>query len=101
VYRYVGAPLRALARWPWGRALIHATLLPAYFLVHLAKSRGTRTWVGAKSFFYDYFLTPRASFHSRREVFEWAAAAGCNVVHYDRVGTGNCHVFVVIKRPAA
>jgi SAM-dependent methyltransferase len=101
LYRYLGAPLRLAARWSCGRTLIHATLLPAYYLVHLAKSRGKRTWAGAKSFFYDYFLTPRATFHSKREVLEWAAAAGCDVAHYDRVSLGNCHVFVVIKRPSA
>ena len=62
--RTSGVPIRWLENRPWGRRLVHATLLPVYYLVHLVKSRGKRTWRGARHFFYDYIITPRASFHT-------------------------------------
>jgi SAM-dependent methyltransferase len=99
-YTYVGAPIRWLEKRGWGRALVRATLLPIYYVVHLVKSRGKRTWRGAGHFFYDYFMTPRASFHSREEVEAWGRAAGSSLVDYDP-DVGNVHAFVFRKGDTA
>jgi hypothetical protein len=48
----------ATIRGPAAQVLVDSTLPPIYYLVHLVKSRGRRTWHGAKSFFYDYIITP-------------------------------------------
>jgi SAM-dependent methyltransferase len=56
--------------------------------------RGRKEPAFIDSLFADYFLTPRASFHSRSEVEKWAAAAGLQRVAYDRFPSGNCHLFV-------
>jgi len=100
LYTYVGAPIRWLDERDWGRALIRASLLPIYYAVHLIKSRGKRTWRGAEHFFYDYFMTPRASFHSREEVEAWGRAGGMSLVDYDP-DVGNVHAFVFRKGSAA
>ena len=50
LYTYLGVPIRWLEKRPWGRLLIHAALLPIYYLVHLVKSGGKRTWRGARHF---------------------------------------------------
>lgn len=96
VYTHVGRPVRWLERRAWGKALIHCTLLPVYYAVHLVKSRGKRTWAGARNFFYDYIITPRASFHTREEIEDWGSRAGLELMAYDP-NIGNVHAFTFRK----
>ncbi|KAA6183952.1 class I SAM-dependent methyltransferase [Thiohalocapsa marina] len=95
-YTYLGIPIRWLERRRWGRWLIHATLLPIYYLVHLIKSRGRRTWKGARHFFYDYIITPRASFHTREDVEQWGRQNRLRLAQYV-AKVGNTHVFFFEK----
>ncbi|HTQ98633.1 MAG TPA: class I SAM-dependent methyltransferase [Candidatus Acidoferrum sp.] len=97
VYTYIGAPVRWLEQRGWGKALIYATLLPLYYGVHLVKSRGKRTWQGAKNFFYDYIITPQATFHTREEIETWGARHGLALLDYDE-HVGNVHAFVFRKQ---
>ncbi len=96
LYTYVGKPVRWLEKSRWGRALIKGTLIPLYYLVHLAKSRGKRTWRGAKNFFYDYIITPQATFHTREEVEAWGSRLGLQLLTYEE-HVGNVHAFVFRK----
>lgn len=95
-YTFVGGPIRLLAAGPIGRGVLHATLIPVYWAVHLVKSKGKRTWQGAVNFFYDYFITPRATFHTFEEVCEWGREERLDLVGYDR-SLGNVHVFIFKK----
>jgi len=97
IYTYAGPPIRWLERSAPGRALLNLTLIPIYYLAHLLKSRGNRTWEGAKNFFYDYIITPQATFHSRDEVEEWGKPLCLDLLAYDPT-LGNVHVFVFRKR---
>jgi ubiquinone/menaquinone biosynthesis C-methylase UbiE len=96
VYTYLGQPIRWLERSVAGRAALSVTLIPLYYLVHLAKSRGKRTWKGAKNFFYDYIITPQASFFTREEVTRWGCRIGLDLIKYDP-SLGNVHVFIFRK----
>lgn len=96
VYTYIGRPIRWLERRTWGKALIYVTLLPLYYAAHLVKSRGKRTWRGAKNFFYDYIITPQATFHTRDEIEEWGRDNGLELLEYDE-DVGNVHAFVLRK----
>jgi ubiquinone/menaquinone biosynthesis C-methylase UbiE len=98
VYTYIGRPIRWLEKRAWGKALIYATLLPIYYAVHFVKSRGKRTWRGVKNFFYDYIITPQASFHTSEEVLEWGRMNSLELMEYEE-DVGNVHVFVFVKRP--
>lgn len=95
IYTYAGI-LRRIERAWLGRVLIMTTLFPIYYLIHLLKSRGQRTVRGARNFFYDYIMTPQASFHTREEIAGWGADAGLKLVAYDP-SMGNVHVFVFRK----
>jgi SAM-dependent methyltransferase len=97
LYTYLGRPVRWLEQRPWGRALVNSTLLPVYYLVHLVKSRGRRTWTGAKGFFYDYIITPTATFHTHDEIQNWAAANTLELLEYDP-DVGNVHAFFLRKK---
>jgi ubiquinone/menaquinone biosynthesis C-methylase UbiE len=96
VYTFFGRPVRRLETSRFGRQLIHATLIPLYYAVHLIKSGGKRTWRGARNFFYDYLITPQASFHTREDIERWAAMCGLDILGYDP-SLGNVHVFILRK----
>ena len=98
IYTYIGKPTRWLEKKIWGKALIYCTLLPLYFAVHLAKSRGKRTWHGAKSFFYDYIITPQATFHTYEQILEWGLSNNLELIEYEK-NIGNVHAFVFRKNP--
>ena len=95
-YTHLGRPIRWLEKRAWGKAVICATLLPIYYAVHLVKSRGKRTWYGAKNLFYDYVITPQATFHTREEITEWGRNNGLELIEYDE-NVGNVHAFVFSK----
>jgi len=96
VYTYLGQPIRWLEKRAWGKALIYSTMLPVYYGVHLVKSRGKRTWHGAKSFFYDYIITPQATFHTYEQIVEWGLNNSLELLEYDE-NVGNVHAFVFRK----
>jgi ubiquinone/menaquinone biosynthesis C-methylase UbiE len=96
IYSYAGPPIRWLAKSAVGRIALSLTLIPIYYLAHLVKSCGKRTWEGATNYFYDYIVTPRATFHTREEVTRWGAETGLNLAKYDP-SPGNVHVFVFRK----
>jgi ubiquinone/menaquinone biosynthesis C-methylase UbiE len=96
LYTWLGRPVRWLAARSLGKALVHATLLPVYHLVHLVKSRGTRSWKGSRNFFYDYILTPQATFHTREEIVDWGTELGLQLLDYDE-HVGNVHAFIFRK----
>lgn len=99
IYTYAGPLIRQIERSVQGRILLGITVIPVYYIAHLVKSKGQRTWAGAKRFFYDYIITPRATFHTREEVEAWGAKEGLELTVYDPL-LGNVHVFVFRKRAA-
>jgi ubiquinone/menaquinone biosynthesis C-methylase UbiE len=96
VYTFLGRPVRWLEKFWLGRRLVYGTLLPLYYVAHLLKTRGRRTWRGARNFFYDYIITPQASFHTREEIVAWARSEGLTLVACDP-SLGNVQVFVFRK----
>lgn len=95
-YTYLGRPIRWLEKRILGKTLVLGTLLPIYYAAHLVKSRGKRTWHGAKNLFYDYIITPQATFHTREEIEEWGRENGLELIEYDE-NVGNVHAFVFTK----
>ena len=96
VYTFIGSPIRWLEKRAFGRMLIFGTMVPLYWIAHLVKSGGKRTWHGAVNFFYDYIITPRASFHTYEEILSWATEEGLELIEYDP-SLGNVHVFIFRK----
>jgi len=96
LYTFVGPPIRWLSQSAVGRIILSLTLIPIYYLAHLAKSRGKRTWEGATNYFYDYFVTPHATFYTREQIAAWGEELGLDLVEYDP-SPGNVHAFVFWK----
>ncbi len=98
LYRFPGAAVRTLVKHRVGKTLVHATLLPLYYLVHLVKSRGKRSWSGAKNLFYDYFVTPLVEFISQDELGQWSKKCGVEIVDYHPNPALNVHSFLISKQ---
>jgi ubiquinone/menaquinone biosynthesis C-methylase UbiE len=98
IYTYPGSVVRWLERYAAGRVLVLATIFPVYLLAHFLKAHGNKTLRGARNFFYDYLITPRASFHKREEIESWASDVGLVLADYDP-SLGNVQAFV-FRKPA-
>jgi ubiquinone/menaquinone biosynthesis C-methylase UbiE len=94
LYRFPGAVIRTLVKHGTGKLLVDATLLPIYYSAHLVKSRGKRSWHGAKNLFYDYFVTPTVEFLSRHELQQWSEKCGMEIVDYNPNPGLNVHSFI-------
>ena len=97
LYRRPGSAIRRLLHRPLGRFLVHASMLPAYYFVHVLKSKGRITWRGAKNLFYDYFATPRVAFLSKRDVENWCGRCRVHITGYDANPRLDVHSFLLQK----
>jgi len=101
LYKFPGSLIRRGLRRRWAQPLVTAFARLPYFLVHFVRSKGRRTWAGARNLFYDYFVTPRVAFLPRAVVEEWCAKLGLRVALYDDNRRGNVHSFCLVKDDAA
>jgi SAM-dependent methyltransferase len=97
LYKYPGALIRRGLRHRWTSPLVAVFAQVPYFLVHFFRSRGRRTWAGARNLFYDYFVTPHVAFLPRGVVEQWCAKSGARVVLYDANRGANVHSFCLVK----
>lgn len=97
LYRQPGSFIRRLLQNPVGRLLVHATLLPVYYFVHVLRSKGRITRRGAKNLFYDYFVTPRVAFLSKSEIETWCRRCGVSIAEYQANPRLNVHSFLLQK----
>lgn len=98
LYKYPGALIRGGLRHATSKPLIVLFAQVPYFLVHFVRSRGKRTWAGARNLFYDYFVSPRVEFLSRSTLESWAADRGAEILRYDENRGLNVHSFLVQKK---
>ncbi len=97
MYKYPGAVIRHGLLHSWSKPLVVVFAMLPYYLVHFARSRGRRTWAGARNLFYDYFVTPKVDFLSRSVIEDWCSRAGLRVSSYDENRGGNVHSFRLLK----
>ena len=98
LYRYPGRLIRWALRYPAGRLLVHILLLFLYYLVHLAKSKGKRTWGGAQNLFYDYFASPRVNFLSLQIIQDWCENLELRILSFCSNSSQNVHSFLLQKQ---
>jgi SAM-dependent methyltransferase len=99
LYRFPGGFIRWALHRAWSRPLVTVLFQVPYFLVHFVRSKGKRTWPGARNLFYDYFVTPLVAFLPRQLVEEWCAQQHGRIVQYDENRGQNVHSFIVAKEP--
>lgn len=98
LYKYPGALVRAGLRHRATTPLVTLFFQLPYYLVHAARSRGRRTWRGAKNLFYDYFVSPHVAFLSRDAIGEWCRKYGARLVAYHENPGLNVHSFSLTKQ---
>jgi SAM-dependent methyltransferase len=99
LYAFPGAWIRAGLRHDWSQPLVVLFFRVPYFLVHFIRSKGKRTWSGARNLFFDYFVTPRVAFLPREVVEGWCAAANARILSYEENRGQNVHSFLLQKEP--
>ena len=96
VYFSIGYLLRILYRLTFGKKIIEHLFVKIHYLLYRFFKRTSLTLYETRNIFFDYFLTPIATFQSRSQVSKWVSDLNANVIEYDRT-SGNCHVFVIKK----
>lgn len=97
LYRFPGALIRSCLRYGSGKVFVFSTMMPLYYFVRLAKSRGKTSWHGAMNLFYDYFVTPVVDFLSRDLIEQWSLTCGVEIVDYNLNPNLNVHSFLLRK----
>ena len=97
IYTYIGKPVRFIEKFRPGRLFLKCTLIPLYFAAHKLKHGRNRNWEGVQHLFYDYIITPQATFHTREQVVGWGSGFGLELLEYYEHGLGNCHAFIFRK----
>jgi SAM-dependent methyltransferase len=101
LYRFPGAVIRRGLDHRWSRPFVIMFAMFPYFLVHFIRSKGKRTWAGARNLFYDYFITPRVAFLSREVIEKWCSSSRTRVLRYDESRGSNVHSFLLQKYPSS
>ena len=96
LYKFPGALIRQGVRHSWTRPFVLLAQVP-YFAIHFLRSRGRRTWGGARNLFFDYFVTPRVAFLPSQAIEDWCARQRTRVVRYDENRGANVHSFILQK----
>ncbi len=97
LYKYPGAIIRRSLRYAWAKPLVTIFAQMPYFLIHSLRSRGKRTWAGARNLFFDYFVTPRVVFLSHEIIGQWCKEQRIRVSKYAENRGSNVHSFRLVK----
>jgi SAM-dependent methyltransferase len=100
LYKFPGGMIRRGLEHGWSRPLVVIFAMVPYFAVHFIRSKGKRTWVGARNLFYDYFASPRVAFLGRDVIEQWCASSGARVLRYEENPGANVHSFILQTGPS-
>ena len=96
VYHLAGGILRVINKFIIGSYIIDNLFVKLHYLMYKIFKMQELSCVETRNIFYDYFITPVATFHSRNDVYSWCRANNSDIINYART-SGNCHVFIIRK----
>lgn len=96
VYHLIGGFFRFLNGFRIGSYIVDNIFVRVHYFMYKLFKYENLSRRETRNIFYDYFITPVATFHSRREVSMWCTQNNCQIINYDRT-SGNCHVFIIKK----
>jgi ubiquinone/menaquinone biosynthesis C-methylase UbiE len=97
LYKFPGGLIRGALKWEWSAPFVTLFFQVPYYVIHFLRSRGKRTWSGARNLFFDYFVTPQVAFLPRHIIEEWCEKQQARIVRYDENRGQNVHSFLVEK----
>ena len=96
LYKYFGFVLRLMNKSKSGNFIMENTFVLLHFLMYKIFKKQKLNFQETRNIFYDYFITPIATFQSKKDVENWINDNNCSLKKYDRTN-GNCHVFIIKK----
>jgi len=96
VYYFIGGFFRLINKVKIGNFIIEKIFVNLHYLMYKLFKKQKLSFVETRNIFYDYFITPVATFHSKRDVSLWCENSNCTIEDYARTN-GNCHVFIIKK----
>ncbi len=96
IYHMVGSVFRLMNKSKFGTLLVESVFVNFHYLMYKMFKRQHLSKIETRNIFYDYFITPIATFQSKGDVRAWCVEFGCTIEDYDRT-LGNCHVFIIKK----
>ena len=96
VYHVVGGLFRLMNKVRLGKIIIEHILVRVHYLMYKFLKKQKLTLLETRNIFYDYFITPIATFQSKKDVNMWCKDNHCSIVDYEKT-SGNCHVFIINK----
>mgnify|MGYP001288227342 CR=1 FL=1 len=96
LYKYFGFILRLMNKSKSGNFIMENTFVVFHYLIYCILRKQKLSLKETRNIFYDYFITPIATFQSKKDVQNWIDENNCILKKYDRT-SGNCHVFIIQK----
>ena len=96
LYFTFGFFLRLLNKTRFGHFIMENTFVLLHYMIYKIFKNRKLILTETRSIFYDYFITPIATFHSKSQIKSWILDLNCTLEKYDRT-SGNCHVFIIRK----
>ena len=96
VYHVVGGAFRVMNKVKIGAFLVENLFVTLHHLMYKMFKKQQLNKSETRNIFFDYFITPVATFQSKSDVKKWCSKYNCSIVDYSRT-SGNCHVFVINK----
>ena len=101
LYIFVGGFFRLIKKYKFGDKLLEIFFVKFHYLFYVLFKKQRLSQIEVRNIFYDYFITPIATFQSKSDVNKWCLNTNSRIIKYDRT-SGNCHVFLIkkmIKKP--
>ena len=92
----VGVLFRLINTIKFGKIIVDNIFVLIHYLMYKVFKKQKLSLNETRNIFYDYFLTPIATFQSKSEVSLWASITNTNIVNYAPT-SGNCHIFILKK----
>lgn len=96
IYHLVGGVFRFINKFRIGNYLLENIFVNIHYFLYKMLKKQELSKKETRNIFYDYFITPIATFQSRSDVNSWCDDNRCNIIDYSRT-SGNCHIFIIRK----
>ena len=96
VYHLVGGLFRLMNKIKLGKIIVDNILVEFHYLMYKVFKKQNLSLDETRNIFFDYFITPIATFQSKSDVSAWCNMNNCLIEEYART-SGNCHIFIIKK----
>ena len=96
VYHVIGGLFRLMNKIKLGKIIVDNIFVKFHYLMYKVFKKQRLSLDETRNIFFDYFITPIATFQSKSDVSLWASSTNTKIVDYART-SGNCHVFILQK----